>query len=157
MNKRSPVGKTKSQGWEVGIRRTFSVSAGRAWELLMTPPGLGYWLGNAPNFKPEPGAAFTTTEGTTGFVVSIQEGASARAGGALLRLRWQPPDWPGPSTLQLRVIPTGSKATIAFHQERLAGPAQRAQLRKHWAQVLRKLEELAKQDSSPSDGSADPK
>lgn len=37
MTEPTPVGKTKTQGWEFGIRRTFPITPEQAWELLMTP------------------------------------------------------------------------------------------------------------------------
>jgi hypothetical protein len=39
-----PVGLTTSQGWEMGIRRTFPINTGQAWELMFTQPILGHWL-----------------------------------------------------------------------------------------------------------------
>ncbi len=37
---KTPTGKTKSQGWEIGVRRTLPIQIDMAWELLMTSPGL---------------------------------------------------------------------------------------------------------------------
>jgi uncharacterized protein YndB with AHSA1/START domain len=135
MNRQTPVGKTKDQGWEIGVRRTFPISADRAWELLMTQPGLSLWLGDDPDLKLEKDATFQTADRTTGHIVSLHEGS-------LLRMRWQPRDWAEPSTLQLRVIPAGNKATISFHHDRLVDATQRAQMQKHWSAVLGGLSEL---------------
>lgn len=134
-DQRAPTGKTKDQGWEIGVRRTFGVDAERAWEVLMTQPGLSLWFGDDADFKPEKGAAFHTNAGVIGHVVSIQEGA-------MLRLRWQPQGWSEPSTLQLRVIPAGGKVTISIHHERLTDAAQREEMHKHWSHVLDELRGL---------------
>ena len=36
----NPAGKTKSQGWEIGVRRTLPVSTVEAWDMMMTALGL---------------------------------------------------------------------------------------------------------------------
>ena len=128
MNNNS-VGKTKDQGWEIGVRRTFPISADDAWEVLVTSPGLEAWFGHDHDVKLEKDALFSTSNGTTGHIVSIKEGA-------LLRLRWQPQGWTEPSTLQLRVIPAGGRTTISIHHERLSNAVQRVQMRQHWSDVL---------------------
>lgn len=130
-----PVGKTKDQGWEIGVRRTFPVNAERAWEILVTPPGLDTWFGNDPDLKLEKEASFVTGDGTIGRIVSLQEGT-------LLRLRWQPRGWDEISTLQLRIIPAGEKATISIHHERLSSAEQRKQMQQHWSQVLDTINDI---------------
>lgn len=130
-----PVGKTKDQGWEIGVRRTFPVNAERAWEILVTPPGLDAWFGNDPDLKLERNASFATRDGTTGHIVSVQEGA-------LLRLRWQPHGWHESSTLQLRIIPAGEKATISIHHERLSSAEQREEMQRRWSQVLDTINDI---------------
>jgi uncharacterized protein YndB with AHSA1/START domain len=135
MNAPTPVGKTESQGWEIGVRRTFPIGAGRAWLLLMTQPGLGLWLGQGvePAFKK--GATYQTQDGTTGEVRSYNEGS-------LIRMTWQPREWDFASTLQIRVLPAKTGATISFHHERLQNGDQREAMRLHWSAVLDKLEGL---------------
>ncbi|MDH3944043.1 MAG: hypothetical protein OEV06_08125 [Anaerolineae bacterium] len=61
-----------------------------------------------------------------------------------LRLTHHPPGWPRPSTIQVRVIPSGDKTVIAFHQEHLPGPQERAQRRLHYHAALDKLADLIK-------------
>ncbi len=137
MTESTPVGKTKSQGWEIGVRRTLPVSVGEAWTLLMTQPGMGCWLGSGlePTFRK--GQTFKTGEGTTGEIRSYEEGS-------LIRMRWQPPEWDFESTLQIRVQPARKGATISFHHEKLENAAQREQMRQRWASVIEKLEALIK-------------
>lgn len=130
-----PVGKTRTQGWEVGIRRTLPISAEKAWELLTTPPGLGCWLGTGvdPHFKK--GDTFTTAEGTSGEIRSYSEGS-------LIRMRWQSPEWDFESTLQIRVMPAKTGATISFHHERMQNADQRAAMQQHWSDVIDRLAHL---------------
>jgi uncharacterized protein YndB with AHSA1/START domain len=134
------VGKTKSQGWEIGVRRTFPIKPEQAWELLMTQPGLGVWLGNGvePPFKK--GDTFTTEDGTQGEIRSSNEGN-------LVRMRWQPRKWDFESTLQLRVLPAKTGSTISFHHELLQDQRQREAMRDHWTNVMDKLADLIKAES----------
>lgn len=131
----SPVGKTKTQGWEIGVRRTFPIKAEKAWEVLMTQPGLGYWLGHGvePRFKP--GDTFETKEGTIGEIRSYNQGS-------MVRMRWQPRDWDFNSVLQIRVQPAKTGATISFHHEKLENGEQRVAMREHWMDVMDKLGKL---------------
>ena len=135
MVEKTPVGKTKTQGWEIGVRRTFPVGTDKAWELLMTQPGLGYWLGHGvePRFKK--GDTYETKEKTTGDIRSFSEGST-------IRLTWQPSKWDFASTLQIRVAPAKKGATISIHHEKLENGDQREAMRTHWSDVLDKLENL---------------
>jgi len=56
--------------------------------------------------------------------------------GSHLRLSWQPEGWEQPSVVQLRVLPARTGTTIAFHQEHLAGPAEREAMLARWTGVL---------------------
>lgn len=135
MTNPTSVGKTKTQGWEIGVRRTFPISPENAWALLMTQSGLGCWLGEGvePPFKK--GDEAITDEGTHIEIRSSDEGS-------LVRLRWQPRHWNFASTVQLRVIPAKSGSTISFHHEMLQNGDQREAMRNHWADVMDKLTTL---------------
>lgn len=132
----TPVGKTKTQGWEIGVRRTFPINVDEAWELLMTSPGLDYWLGDVEiNFKK--GVRYETQDGTEGEIRSYTEGS-------LIRMTWQPPQWDFASTLQIRVIAAKKGATISIHHEKLEDGDQREKMRHHWSSVLDKMGTLIK-------------
>ena len=133
----NPVGKTKTQGWEIGVQRTFPVATDEAWKTVMTQPGLGYWLGHGvkPDFKK--GDTYKTDEGTTGEIRSYYEGS-------MIRMKWQPHNWDFASTLQVRIQPTKSGAKISFHHEKLEDGKQREQMHQHWSQVMDKLGDLLK-------------
>lgn len=138
MSEKTTVGKTKGQGWEIGVRKTFPVGTGQLWEALTTQPGLGYWLGTgveAADFKK--GDTYTTTEGTTGDIRSYEAGS-------LIRLTWQPIDLDAPSTLQIRVFPAKKGSTLSIHHEKLQDGEQREAMRQHWATVMEQFEQLLK-------------
>ncbi|MDX1995493.1 MAG: SRPBCC domain-containing protein [bacterium] len=140
MSEPTPVGKTRSQGWETGVRRTFPLRPARAWALLTRQPGLGYWLGTGVEFPLQKGDTFTTVEGTKGEIRSYSQGE-------LIRMRWQPPEWDFESTLQIRVLPAKTGATISFHHELLQNADQREAMRQRWTEVLEKLYALVEKDS----------
>jgi uncharacterized protein YndB with AHSA1/START domain len=137
MDEPRPIGKTKGQGWEIGVRKTFAVGTGRLWEALMTQPGLGYWLGSGVNAEFEKGDTYKTTEGTTGDIRSFEAGS-------LIRMTWQPQDTDLPSTLQIRVIPTKKGSTLSIHHEKLLNGEQREAMRQHWSSVIEKFQALLK-------------
>lgn len=140
MSEHTPVGKTKGQGWEIGVRRTLPISPEKAWELLVTQPGMGYWLGHGVKLDFKKGETYKTDEETTGEIRSYNEGS-------LIRMVWQPKDWNEPSTLQLRVNPAKSGATISFHHEKLENSEQREKMRAHWESVIKQLQALINQDN----------
>ena len=129
------AGKTKTQGWEIGVRRTLPISTEKAWKLLMTQPGLGYWLGTDVDVQFKKGDTFTTNEGTWGEIRSYNDGS-------LIRMRWQPPEWDFESTLQIRVTPAKTGATISFHHERMRSGEQRAAMHQRWSDALDQLAAL---------------
>jgi|SRR5689334_8847050 uncharacterized protein YndB with AHSA1/START domain len=137
MSEKTPVGKTKGQGWEIGVRKTFPVGTGRLWEALMTQPGLGYWLGAGINTEFEKGDTYKTTEGTTGDIRSFEAGR-------LIRMTWQPRDADVPSTLQIRVLSAKRGSTLSIHHEKLLNGEQREAMRQHWSSVMEKFEALLK-------------
>lgn len=132
-----PVGKTKGQGWEIGVRRTLPIRTDAAWELLMTSPGLGIWLGHGVTADFQKGNTFQTDEQTVGEIRGYDEGR-------LIRMRWQPQGWDFASTVQIRVLPAKRGATISIHHEKLANGEQREQMQRHWSAVLDQLELLVK-------------
>ena len=131
MSARTPVGKTKTQGWEIGVSRTLPMPAAKAWALLMAALGLPQALVKAKRTF-EPGQTLTTKDKTHVEIRGYEPGS-------LLRMRWQPPAWDFASTLQLRVRPAATGATLSVHHEQLQNAAQRAAMRNHWTALLEGL------------------
>lgn len=129
------VGKTKTQGWEFGIRRTFPISKDEAWQLLMTSPGLDAWLGQGVELPFKKGEPYETRDKTVGEIRSYEEGS-------LIRMTWQPDEWNFASTLQIRVMEAKKGATISIHHEKLQNGGQREAMRRRWSGVLDKLSDL---------------
>lgn len=136
---RRELGETAAADFEIGVRKTISVSKKTVWDLLTAAHGLKLWLGDTPGLKLIKGQQYLTSEGISGEirVVEVMDH---------LRLTWQPADWPNPSTLQLRVISKDEeKTTISFHQEKLSDADAREQMRSRWKKVLAILETHLKQ------------
>lgn len=124
-----PVGLTASSGWELGLRRTLPVSPDRAWNVLTSPVGTRLILGKGVDLDPDtPGRA--NEEGPIAWELTTFHP------GSHLRMKWRKAGWAKASTLQIRIIPAATGATIAFHQEALADKAAREELLTHWGQVM---------------------
>lgn len=136
-NAKTPVGHTTSQGWEIGIRRTFPLSATQAWEMLFSQPVLASWLDNHVNISFQKNDSYTTKSGTTITVTSVTEVK-------VIRMKWQRSGRTDTSTLQIRVIPAKEKTTISFHHEWLADAAEREEMHQYWKNVLDAIEKEIK-------------
>lgn len=132
---RRMLGETAASGFEVGVSRTFAVTPVTAWETLVSPKGLRVWLGDTAKLSLEPGAPYSTKEGTTGEVRTVKPGER-------LRVRWHPTSLRKPSTLQVTVMPAQAKSTISFHQEQLSSAKERETMRANWQRALADLEKL---------------
>jgi uncharacterized protein YndB with AHSA1/START domain len=129
------TGETADAGFEIGVQKTFPLDAGAAWKLITSPEGTKLWLGDVPDLKLVKGQAYTTSDGITGEVRSVNEGRH-------LRLTRKLPKSSGPSTFQVSVVPAGNKTSIRVHHEKLAGENEREEMRNHWQGVLNRLFEL---------------
>ena len=130
-------GETESVGFEIGVQKTLPLTPAQAWDLLTQPAGRALWLGAVPCLHWQKHGAYKTAEGTRGEIRSFTPGRH-------LRLTWQPLHFSTPSTLQVSLIPSGTKTSLRFHQEKLPSAEAREQMRAHWRDVLQKLAELAK-------------
>ena len=133
--KKRTVGLTKSAGWEVGARRTLPIEPGAAWKLVTSARGRRAWLGEFASGGLRAGANYRLKDGAEGEVRVLSD--------SHLRLTWQPGGWPRPSTIQVRVLPARSGATISFHQEHLPDAGARAKRKEFFVVALEELERLA--------------
>ncbi len=132
---RRVLGETQDAGFNMGIQRTFPLSAEKIWLFLTSEKGLPLWLGGvSSNFSLEKGSAYETANGTRGEIRSVEPAQR-------LRLTWQPPDWQQKSTLQLYLLQKGENTSLRFHHEGLKDSAQREKMKAHWQAVLNDLGE----------------
>jgi len=134
MNTKRRIGETKSTGFQVGARRTFSVPPEHAWKVLTSPRGTTLWLGPGSPPRFAAGERYRLADGSEGEVRVVSD--------SHLRLTWRPATWEGASTVQVRVIPRGAGTVVAFHQEHLPGPAEREERKSFYAAALDGLERM---------------
>ncbi len=133
---RRVVGETKGAGFQIGVQKTLPISREKAWELMTKAKGRHHWLGRVSRIKFKSGERFSTSDGTTGEIRTIDPGKK-------IRLTWKPKNWKQSSTLQITLLSGGpEKTAIRFHQERLPGARRRDQMRQHWQEVLGRLAEV---------------
>ena len=129
-----PAGKTKDVGFQFGLQKTFSVSAQKAWDFMFSDTGLKIWLGDIENSL-ELKREYQTKDGINGFVRVFKPYSH-------IRMNWKKKDWDNTSTVQVRVMGKDkSKSIISFHQEKLTGPKQRAEMKEYWNEKMNKITE----------------
>jgi uncharacterized protein YndB with AHSA1/START domain len=116
------IGKTKSVGFEIGVRKTFPVSLENAWSLFFSTEGLETWLGKTEQGHLEVDEPYNTREGIPGKVRILKPLSH-------IRMSWKKEDWNNSSTLQVRLIKAKDKTTISFHQDNLADNNQRNEMK----------------------------
>ena len=128
------AGQTKDAGFQLGVRKTFQGNQVDVWNFLISNEGIRIWLGLIEPDHLIPGQPFTLNSGIEGEITVLKLQSH-------LRMKFRKKKWKNTSRLQLRVIPTGrNKTIVAFHQEKLQGPEQREQMKRHWNKVIFRLE-----------------
>ena len=94
------------------------------------------------------GATYELDDGTAGEM-------RVHATGSHLRITWEPSDWPRASTVQVRVIASGERTVVAFHQEHLPGATGREARRTHFRLALDGLERMVTDGVVRAQGGAD--
>ncbi|WP_308638411.1 SRPBCC domain-containing protein [Paenibacillus silvisoli] len=127
------VGQTQTSGFQVGVRRTFPLAVEEAWALITSSVGTAIWLGEGASVTVEKGESFQSDEGISGEFTTVNPLVN-------IRLTWKRGNWDKPSILQIRTISNGEhETTISFHQEKLADPSIREEMKAHWEEVLQRL------------------
>jgi uncharacterized protein YndB with AHSA1/START domain len=129
------IGKTKSVGFEIGVRKTFPVSLENAWNFFFSTEGLETWLGKTEGGHLEVDEPYNTREGIQGKVRILKPLSH-------IRMSWKKKGWNNSSTLQVRLIKAKDKTTISFHQDNLADNNQRNEMKEYWDNVITKLSKI---------------
>ncbi|EWS80307.1 hypothetical protein [Brachybacterium phenoliresistens] len=125
-----PTGLTLNAGWELGVRRTVPAAPEELWQRLLSD-WLPAWLA-VDSIPQMVGAPLRRGEQIRGRVVGCHVGRR-------VRLRWHPPQLDHETVFQVTLLEAPGGCTIAIHQERLLGSAERQALLERWT---RELEEL---------------
>jgi uncharacterized protein YndB with AHSA1/START domain len=125
-----PVGLTRDAGWELGVRRTVAAPAADVWRRLLSE-WLPQWLGieSVPQMV---GAPMRQDGRVRGRVVGCHVGRR-------VRLRWTPETLDHETVFQVTLLESSQGTTVAIHQERLLGAAERQGLLEQWTTVLDEL------------------
>ncbi|MCD7035684.1 SRPBCC domain-containing protein [Metabacillus sp. GX 13764] len=128
MDTQNITGKTKTAGFQIGVRRTFPISQQEAWGLVTSKECLSLWLGNHEELRLQQGEGYSAETGSGEIrVVKMQE---------QLRLTWKKDGWEKASTVQFRILPKeNGKTVISFHQENLADERAREEMKELWESV----------------------
>lgn len=129
------VGLTQDAGWQAGASRTFPVDRGTAWSVLVSPEGLGAWLGRLDALPHGKGESYETEDGVRGEVRSWRPGDR-------LRLRWQPVGRSEPAVLQVALSASRSGTVVRLHADHLTDADERAQVLEHFTAALERLAPL---------------
>jgi uncharacterized protein YndB with AHSA1/START domain len=132
------LGQTADAGFQVGVQKTLPLASDALWRFLLSPEGLKLWLPVEGELELEPKQTFTTQDGTSGEIRSIDPGKR-------LRLTWQPKDWQKSSTLQMYLL-SGDNATtsLRFHHEKLTSLAVRHEMKAYWQAALLRIEQAVR-------------
>lgn len=131
--KQKGISTFQESGVQIGVRRTYPVSLQETWSYLLSPSGVRTWLG-VEDFQPSPGKSFTNDLGQ-GEIKIIKELSH-------IRMVWKRHDWNEFSSLQIRVFRADHGTTVSFHQEKIANEAARAEMVRHWEQVLDEIAQI---------------
>jgi len=142
--RKSMIGQTRDAGFQIGVRRTFPIALEAAWQLVTSAAGMRIWLDESAEVELAHGAAYRLADGTSGRV-------SVYTPNSHLRMTWHPVGWLRPSTIQLRVIANREHTAIAFHQEQLPGPTERAARQVFFTSALDRIEQLIEQSIEERD------
>jgi uncharacterized protein YndB with AHSA1/START domain len=136
------VGQTQDGLFQIGVSKTIDLPAADLWQLLQSPRGISL-ITSAPG---ETAGTDGTAAGSTGLQSLESLRGESRSGirvltttfetGSHLRLRWQLPQWPSHSILQIRLTPkSDGRTTLSFHQEKLPSREERRMMGEHWRRV----------------------
>jgi uncharacterized protein YndB with AHSA1/START domain len=130
-------GETADAGFQMGVQKTFPLSAEESWKLLISKAGASCWLGKIARFAaPREGKTYRTDSGVTGEFRVVKPPDR-------LRLVWHPPELKRPATLQIALTPgANGKTAIRAHLEKLSSPEEREAMKSHWKRVLAELASL---------------
>lgn len=127
---RDHVGLTRGAGWELGVRRTVAEPVDDVWRRLLAE-WLPAWLAveSVPQMV---GAPLRRGDRICGRIVGCHVGRR-------VRVRWTPETLDHETMFQVTLTDQSNGTTLALHQERLLGPAERQAMLEHWTGVLAAL------------------
>lgn len=128
---KDPIGLTHDSGWQIGLRRTLPVPAELLWKWILSKKGIEIWLGSGPDFQFQVGEEYLLADGTTGKVRVYQPNSH-------WRITRQPTivSYDRPSIIQVRIIKSGDKSVLSFHEEHLPSEIERQKRKSFYLSVM---------------------
>ena len=130
---KSPVGRTKDAGWQIGVSRTVHADLDDVWDFLISSAGLATWLGGGIETPLEVAQQYRTDADVRGEIRSLRPYDR-------IRLTWQPPERADHATIQIALTATKTGCTLRIHTERLIDADEREQMRSHWRGIADAIE-----------------
>ena len=134
--KQHSTGLTRDTGWQIGLRRTLDVPVEIIWEWMLSASGREIWMGEGPDIQFVAGQDYKLLDGTSGRIKVYQPGSH-------WRITRNPPDpaYRRPSLVQIRIIGSGDKTTVAFHEEHLPSESERQTRKTFYLDVVDKMKD----------------
>jgi len=128
------VEKNKDLGFQVSVRKTFSVSTETMWEFLLSQSGIEVWLGKINIDDLEIQKTFISDEGIEGKLTVFIPNCH-------LRLKWKPKHWQKFSTVELRVTNNKGRSSVVFHQTGFFEIEKIEEMRTYWKSIISNMNE----------------
>lgn len=130
------TGLTRDSGWQVGVRRTLPVPADLLWEWMLSKEGIEVWLGSGPDFQFQAGEEYLLDDGTTGRVRIFKINSHWR-----ISRKPNDPQYNRPSVVQIRILDSGDKSVLAFHEEHLPSNNERQKRKTFYLRIIERIKE----------------
>ena len=131
------IGQTEDIGFQIGVRKTVSISKERIWNYITSEAGVKIWLGKVKEIDFKEGFEYQFLNGLKGKIKVVKQHEQ-------IRLTQEKESWEKLSTIQLRLLSKNKEKTIiSFHQENLPDENARKEMSKHWKEVISVIEKNA--------------
>ncbi len=130
------LGQTAGNDFQLGVSKIFNCNARSVWNLISSPMGMQYILGEKKRLNDIRDVSGLSKTGIEYQVTTLLSGSH-------FRMKWKKAGWNNYSILQIRVTPkSGNKAVLTVHQEKLADSDVRNNLKTCWTGMMHELEKL---------------
>jgi len=128
-------GRNSKGEFAVTATKTLKIAAKELWKILESEEGLAIWLKPLSKFKLKAGAHFESEGGIFGEIRTMKAGLR-------IRIKWQNENWDKSTVVQVFLVPKGPKTILVFYHEKLVNGRLRTEIRDHWKQVHKDLEDF---------------
>lgn len=131
-------GENEKGEYSVTVTKTLPVDQKTLWKFITSPEGLAIWLNPMDELKLAKGSQFEIVGGCFGEVRTFKAPKQ-------IRLRWEDPDWPKKTTVQVFVLARPkNKSMFGLTHENLANPRIKERQRVQWKSAIEHLEMAVK-------------